>query len=87
MHKDKKYTAQFDIAQPIHIDGEPAGMVSSVEILSNSTIIKYNNCVKCQRKTKTQESSIAPILILNIIMRIVLIPCTDTSTDTQHSRI
>ncbi len=30
--RTKKYTAQFDIAQPIHIDGEPAGMVSSVEV-------------------------------------------------------
>ena len=30
--RTKKYTAQFDIAQPMHIDGEPAGMVSSVEV-------------------------------------------------------
>ncbi len=30
--KAKKYSAQFNNAQPLHIDGEPAGMVSSVEV-------------------------------------------------------
>lgn len=30
--KAKKYSAQFNNTQPLHIDGEPAGMVSSVEV-------------------------------------------------------